>query len=345
MLQILIAERRERHREMINQSRKQRKFQPGDLVIIRKQVQSDATIGRPAKQTFKWKGIYKVLQQEGEKSYLVQKQPTIQGRTRPGRILKYAASVMERIPSSVIIHKHLDTTDTRLSALDQPLVKNPLEQSLGFHQYGKYVKAPAGADFAFDKVEDLWSIDIDSEEEDEDIEPRSPSENLDKETLYEMTKQSMDKLFIIQMKVEPQPRHNWYVVQVDWENTTETKAKQEGIYHLRWMTPHHLDMKRKIRSQCRYWPEVHEVEDDGSLGRMRPISPAKASVEFLERNNWAFYAYDMNLFTDRLVGPFDFTTINKEPHHIHQKVWDELLNMPETNHVNLDTVHQIVPEF
>ena len=341
MLQILVAERRERPREMINQSKSQRVFNPGDLVIIRKQVQSDSALGRPAKQTFKWKGIYRVLRKEGEKSYLVQKQPTLQNRSKAGKIIKYSAAVMEKIPSSLVVHKHLDTTDTRLSAMEHPLVKNPLEQNLGFHKFGKYVRATEGASEAFDKVEDLWAIEIDSD--DEEDEDKGQLTNL--ATLYEAVKASKDKICIIQMRIQPRPKHDWFVVQVDWENTCEDKARNEGIYHLRWMTAHHGDIGKRTRCNCRYWPEIHEIEEDGALGRMRAVSPGKISTDYLAKQNWAYYAYDMNLATDILVGPFEFARLNKEPNRIDKSIWEELLKKEGTEHVDLSSIHRIVPKL
>ena len=343
MLQLLIAERREKHREMQNQGRKQRQFQPGDLVIIRKQVQSDSSLGRPAKQTFKWKGIYKVMRKDGEKSYIVQKQPTVQGKGKPGRLLKYSAAVMEKIPSSMVVHKHLDTTDTRLLSLDHPLASNPLEQNLGFYKFGKYVKAPEEAAFAYDKVEDLWNIDIESDDEEE--EDNNNHQEMDSIALYEATRQSRDKLFIIQMRVEPNPKYSWYVTQVDWDNTYEKAAKEQGIYHLKWLIPHHIDVKKRIRRECRYWPEVHELDSEGALGTMRPLNPSKATREYLDKQGWAFYAYDMNLLKDRLVGPFDFDRINEEPNRINNEVWQQLMTHKQAGHLNLRSVNNVVPDI
>ena len=67
----------------------------------------------------------------------------------------------------MIVNKRMDSVDTRLAALEKPLVHNPLEQALGFYQYGRYVQAPSEADFAFDRVEDLWDIDLASDSESE----------------------------------------------------------------------------------------------------------------------------------------------------------------------------------
>ena len=75
------------------------------------------------------------------------------------------------------------------------------------------------------------------------------------------------------MRVIPKPKHDWYVVKVDWDETCQKKAREEGKYHLIWYIRHKLDSQKKPTAQCRFWPEVHEKNDDGSLGRMRMISP------------------------------------------------------------------------
>ena len=348
MLQILIAERRERHRDLANQGRKVRKFNLGDLVIVRKQVQSSAEKGIPAKQKFKWKGIYKVVEKLGEKSYNVQKLPTVQGRGRPGKIRKYSAGVMEKIPSSLIINKHLDTSDTRLVTLEQDLVTNPLEQSLGFFEFGKYVRAAPGSDFAYDKVEDLWSIDIESDDEEEDntnpaVRPLD-TKPINLATLYKDLEQSRDKVVIIKVQDETTHKWNWYAAQVDWDESTEHEAKSQGVYRLRWLVPHHMDSKRLRRRDCRYWPEIHEVTKKGNLGRMCFLTPAKATRQEVERQGWAFYEWDVNLASDLIVGPFDLCTINNIPFRISEQVWTKLKDAADPLNIdvsNLDCVQAI----
>ena len=351
MLQILIAERRQRHRDLQNQGRTQRTFQIGDLVIIRKQVKSDSKQGTPAKQQFRWKGLYKIIEPVGERSYQVQKLPTLQGKGRPGKIRQYSAAVMERIPSALVVNKHLDTTDTRLAALDTPLTHNPLEQSLGFHQYGKYVRAPKEAQFAFDRIEDLWSIDLDPDSDDDDDDTNTEENYRQKpkltqasiQKLYDSTTKSRDRLFIIQMRSPPKKKADWYIVQVDWHETEQEQATKTGEYHLRWLVRHHKDSKTRRIIDCRYWPEIHEQLPDGTLGRMRLVSPNKATRQYLQHQGWAFYEWKMNLAKDYIVGPFDFMTINKEQHRIPKDVWDELLMKADPAELDLAGLHRVNP--
>jgi hypothetical protein len=351
MLQILIAERREKHRDLANKGRSVRKFNIGDLVIIRKQVQSDGERGIPAKQKFRWKGIYRVMKKESDKSYWVQKLPTTQGKGKPGTLQKYAASLMERIPSSLIVNKYLDTADTRLSALGQELISNPLEQNLGFFEFGKYVRAPSEADFAFDRVEDLWSVDLepDSDSEDTNTAPpaKRPKINPPTEqplTLYRKIEASKSKAVIIKVPEKENNRlSQWYVAIVDWDETDETTAKNEGIYRLRWLVPHHKDSKHRRRKDCRYWPEVHELTRKGTLGPMRPISPHKAARSYINKQGWTFYEWDTNLLTDILVGPFDLEIINGEPDRVPKRVWDELVLQAGPQKVDISNLDRVVP--
>jgi hypothetical protein len=60
LLKTLNEERRRRHREMMNNGRTRRKFQPNDIVVVRKQVKSKE--GKPAKLTLRTKGPYRVLE-------------------------------------------------------------------------------------------------------------------------------------------------------------------------------------------------------------------------------------------------------------------------------------------
>jgi hypothetical protein len=189
LLKLLNDERRARHRDMKNKARTNRTFNPGDLVIVRKQVQSNASEGRPEKLVLKAKGPYQVLEPAGPGSYWIQKLPVLQGANRRrGKKVKEAAMRMERIPSTVVIHKRLDSLDTRFAKMDQDLVNNPLEQNLGFFDFGKYHKAADAADYAFVRVNEMWdeplAPDTSDDEDDDDTEhqPAPAEEDTPNET-------------------------------------------------------------------------------------------------------------------------------------------------------------------
>mmetsp|Transcript_13167 Transcript_13167/g.31418 ORF Transcript_13167/g.31418 Transcript_13167/m.31418 type:complete len:1848 (-) Transcript_13167:281-5824(-) len=169
LLKQLVDERREHHRNLKNKLRTQRKFYPGDIVVVRKQVQSNAVEGIPAKLVLKTKGPYRVIEQASPDSYRLQKIPGTSTllRTKASVPIKESAFRLTRIPSTIIIHKRVDTPDTRLASIGikQPLFHSPLEQQLGLVDFGKYAKAATDVPYAFDKIQSLWGGDEDEEEE------------------------------------------------------------------------------------------------------------------------------------------------------------------------------------
>jgi hypothetical protein len=180
LLKLLIEERRTRHREMANQNKKKRSFQPGDMVLVRKQVTSKATEGKPAKLTLKARGPYRVLEEAGENSYFIQKLPAVQSLTkRPGKRMKELAMRMEKLPSSLVVHKRVATLDTKLAEMDGEYVSNPLERNLGFYDFGRYTTAPGDAGFAFEKLNDLWDEEIQGDSDENSNRSESDSESED----------------------------------------------------------------------------------------------------------------------------------------------------------------------
>lgn len=156
LLKILTTERREHHRNLKNEGRNATVFQPGEIVMIRKEVQSSDAKG-PAKARIRARGPYRVLERASPGTYYVQKIP-FTARTRRGRNkrLKESAARMERVPSTVVIHKTTDGMDTRLATIHRPLVTNPLENTLGPSQFGTYKQAPANQAYAYERIEDIW---------------------------------------------------------------------------------------------------------------------------------------------------------------------------------------------
>jgi hypothetical protein len=76
---------------------------------------------------------------------------------------------MEKIPSTLILHKFPDSADTQFASMQQTLAESPLEQFLGVTKYGEYQQAPVLNNFAFHRVEDLWDEPLDGSELDKEI--------------------------------------------------------------------------------------------------------------------------------------------------------------------------------
>ena len=74
--------------------------------------------------------------------------------------MKEMAFRMEKFPSTIIIHKRVDTLDTRFAKMEEELADRPLEQTLGFVNFGKYQKVPADSDHASVRVHNMWDKEI-----------------------------------------------------------------------------------------------------------------------------------------------------------------------------------------
>jgi hypothetical protein len=223
LLKTLNEERRARHREMANKDKKHRRFQPGDLVLVRKQVTSNASEGKPAKLTLKARGPYRVLEAAGDHSYWVQKIPAIQAiQKKKGKRHKELAMRMEKLPSSVVIHKRVDTLDTRLAQMEGQLANNPLERNLGFFDFGKYTTAAEHEDFAFVKINEMWNEPIEAV--------------LDSESDYETDEdEPNDKAIPEEAKNEEETQDN-----------DNTNKKQQRAERLETQTRKHRKRKRDI---------------------------------------------------------------------------------------------------
>ena len=59
-----------------------------------------------------------------------------EGLGRPGIKVKEYAVSMEKIPSTMVLNKHVNGTETRFTTMSGPLVNNPLEKWLGVFRKG-----------------------------------------------------------------------------------------------------------------------------------------------------------------------------------------------------------------
>ena len=80
-------------------------------------------------------------------------------------LLANGPTLMENIPSTMVIHKHVDETDTIFSTMVGPLTKNILGNFLGVIRRGTYQAASEDSRWKYEPVYDLWT----------DIEPNSDS--------------------------------------------------------------------------------------------------------------------------------------------------------------------------
>jgi hypothetical protein len=91
---------------------------------------------------------------------------------------------LTKLPSTLVIHKRVDTADTRFMETATELVHNPLERSLGIFDFGKYVTADPTREYTFIKVNEMWDEPIEESNDDSDDETTlNEQNNTDDKTL------------------------------------------------------------------------------------------------------------------------------------------------------------------
>jgi hypothetical protein len=302
---------------------------------------------------------------------------------------------MEKLPSSMVVHKRVVTLDTRLAEMDGELVSNPLEHNLGFYDFGRYTKAAEDADYAFVKLNNMWDEEIqaelnsDDEAENESTEA-SNSELEDNEKtaeaattdtneqpkgrerarlkrkqneiestktadkrmkqstqedatisfakeLWNDVRSSVDKLFIIKRRTETNKRDDWHLVQLDLDETNNRQARTVGEYHVRYYVRHFGDAKKRLVRNCRFWPLIRELKPDGSFGDIIVLRPNKVE-ETLKKKPYTrgWYQDTMNLAEEGLVGPFNFSTLQRETYRIDHDIWKALEQCSDVTEGNVD---------
>ena len=79
---------------------------------------------------------------------------------------------MEKLPSTLVIHKKADGVDTRFAMTRGPFLHSLLEKWLGALNQGTYQQAQGDARWAFEPISDLWPTkEVESDSEDETQEP------------------------------------------------------------------------------------------------------------------------------------------------------------------------------
>ena len=225
---------------MKNDGRNTQQLQVGDIVVVKKQVISKED--KPAKLQLKTRGPYKILEKI-RNSYRIQRIPTIEGINRkPGKITTEAAHRLTKLPSTIVIHKRMDTIDTKLLARRAELCDTPLETALGPFDFGRFHVNNNG-DHAFVKISEMWDEEIE-EDSDSDTEETEEAETVttertaleqeaETETQYlrrlaREFQQSRDKMAFIQRENPNETKPTWHLVQVDDDETNYRTARRTG---------------------------------------------------------------------------------------------------------------------
>ena len=118
-------------------------------MVVRKQVNSIIKYEVAQKLLFKTKGPYRVVEKATPSSYWLRYFPFYGGIGRPGIKVKESAARLEYIPSTMVLHKHLDGTDTVFFTMSAPLVKENLGEWLRVIRRGTHQAASEDIRWAY----------------------------------------------------------------------------------------------------------------------------------------------------------------------------------------------------
>ena len=176
LLKILTEERRAYHRALRNKNKTNPTFNVGDLVIVRKQSPTTEAHG-PGKLRFEARGPFRILEALSSNTYRIQRIPFGSDRgTRPGAPYKETAARMEKLPSTLVIHRPIEGADANWAAYRHAISPSPLDRTLGITDYGKYQQAPVNSKYAFEPIDELWRDIVETPEEEGDTAPMAPDE-------------------------------------------------------------------------------------------------------------------------------------------------------------------------
>jgi hypothetical protein len=73
----------------------------------------------------------------------------------------------------------------------------------------------------------------------------------------------------------------WFLVQVNQPQTDYRTTEDLDMYRVKWWIRHHQGSKTSLQCNCRFWPEVHKLNPNVSLGPTQPVKLTKAD-RFIE---------------------------------------------------------------
>ncbi len=351
VLQILIEERRKRHRDRRNAVLEKSALKVGDVVKAHVQVQSRTDDGVVGKLSYKARGPFSIVRDLGFNSFEVQPYNKPNAATR-----KYKATELYLLPPQLFPSEPLDTLDQRYINYEHAPVVSPLQQALNVEAYNAEWfdrKAPERKQegtvndepvVMLDK-DALSSHDIPSVEEMEKEEPSivttpvykqpeaevQPRGEMGAEHWAQKIERSKDKLLFIQYTPAGTLRPRWYLAQVDMEFTEDAALtpQQDGRYMCLFLARHPGD-HRKSDDRCRWWPDWYQYRKDRNSGEIifgqrmlfRP-GQTPDSTKFIA---WADVV-DVTKAGVVMVGPFDFqrlSGVHRTPRMVRDEEWQQL---------------------
>ena len=158
--------------------------------------------------------------------------------------------------------------------------------------------------------------------------------------------QTEDRMVFVQYKPAGQAITKWYAARVS--ETTHAEVRRTGKVLVEFYVRHHLDSSRRKVRDCRFWPEVHEVnQTTNTFGQMVPVRPTKVANEIKRKNGRLMqFMVEVSIPGDILLGPLNFSPAQQtgnRPHCFAKPVWDALKNTCKFKGVPTHDVDTIQP--
>ena len=131
------------------------------------------------------------------------------------------------------------------------------------------------------------------------------------------------------------------------DQSDQVTMRDYGVYRCRWYIRHHEDCTKHPITECRFWPEIRKMQQDGTLGNMWLVRSLQVN-DFLKKiKGCVWYQYDIYLAENRIFGKFQFGTTGrnkiKYPDMIDDKQWKELDNEGRKKGINTSDTKEVVP--
>jgi hypothetical protein len=321
---LVIADRREAHRDRVNAGRTGPNFAIGDLVLVRVQVQSNAELNRVAKLSYQVRGPFKILSHTAGSYQIV---PLHKPDATP---LSYPGSMLSPVPPGILPCQPIDSPDFRYLNHGHAPLPNPLKRHLHIEQYNEVwfadppasskpslpartVQPPALLDSLSDSpFPSLASMDALPTVDPQPPLPSAPAAARSPPTLASAIASSTDKLFFISYVPDGTARPRWYLVRVDQPLTDSdpdcVDSSSTGHYHVHFLLQHPSDRSLGHPSS-RWWPQWNRYTispSDGIMdyGDIQLFPPATTP----DRSKYVAYSAAVPLLDPscHLLGPFNF---------------------------------------
>ncbi len=350
MIQVLADERRQAHRDRLNENVTPHPFKIGDAVTARVVVQSQAQHGTVQKLSYQAKGPFQITALLDGDSFEVQRYGDDSSARR-----KYKGSDLFLLPPAIFPNDPLDTTDNRYLNFDHIPLVDPLNSALRIDLHNDTYFSMEGKQHILQKnspatpINDVafsWHDALPSTaklHKETDTSPRVNLENqatiTHNDSLSTSLSQSKDKVFFIKYLPEGMMRPKWYLIQVDLESTKELNPEYESNNKL-WciFCAKHPDDKYKSDEYARWWPDWYKYTKNATTGDIiygqrvliRPtVTPSSAT-----HIQWADL---IELNSDTIIlGPFNFqsvTNVNRARNTVEKSLWIRLRDI--CNDLNL----------